>query len=338
MSAAGPVAAGQGAGVVDTTTVPTPAIPRRAHPARAATTLSRLLVVLALVGAWLVPPWVVLVAGLLAGLPHGAADHLVPRWWLGPRAPRLAAVLVGYAALAGVSYLAFRAWPAAAVVLFVVVSAWHFGSGETRFADLRAGRALPRSRWRGSAHVVVVLALPALLHPDGLLPLLRVVVAAPLDLGDGVRAGLTAFAVLGVVLALLVVALDLVGGRRAEAVDLLLLLALVVATDPLVAFGVYFGGWHSLRHLARTVVDDPANADALQQGHLGPAVARFAREAAGPTVLALAAVAALWAVADGWEAFASGYLALLAGLTVPHMALVAWADRRRATTPIRLHH
>ncbi|MCW2815903.1 MAG: brp-like protein [Nocardioides sp.] len=297
--------------------------------AAAATTVSRTVVVVVILGSWLLPPWVVLVAGLVAGLPHGAVDHLVPRWWLGARAPRMVAVLAVYATTAVAAYVAFRAWPFGAVVLFLVVSAWHFGSGETGFADLRAGRMLPARVLRGATHVLVVLALPAMLHPDGVLPLLGAVLGTPVDLDASTRTALTVAAGVALVGALCVAAVELAAGRRAEALDLALLLALAVVVSPLAAFGAYFGAWHSVRHLARTLVDDPGNTADLAAGRLGPALRRFARSAAAPTAVSLVVVGAMAVTADGWGGFASHYLALLAGLTVPHLVVVAWADRRR---------
>lgn len=306
-----------------------PVRPLPALPAWAASSFSRAAVVVAVLGSWLVPPWIVLVAGLLAGLPHGAADHLVPRWWLGPRAPWMPVVVAGYAAAAVTAYLAFRAWPVAAVVLFLAVSAWHFVSGEIGFADLRAGRALAGRPVRSAGHLVAVLVLPVLLHPDGVLPLLRVVVDAPVVLAPGARTAVVVAAGIGLVVAALVIATDLATGRRAEAVDLGLLVLLAVLVHPLAAFGVYFGAWHSVRHLARTLVDDPDNARPLAEGRLGEALRRFARSAALPTLASLVFLGALVSVADGWQGFVSQYLALLAGLTVPHLVTVAWADRRR---------
>lgn len=299
-------------------------------PASLATSVSRTVVVVAIAGSWALPPWVVFVSGLLAGLPHGAVDHLVPRWWLGARAPRMPVVLITYAATVAGSYLAFQAWPLAAVIGFVIISGWHFGSGETGFSDLRAGRAVPHRVLRGLAHVTTALALPTLLHADAVLPLLSAVVQRPVELGPDARRALGAVAVLAVGLVVAGVANELVAGRRAEAIDLTLLLALAVLVSPLAAFGVYFGAWHSVRHLARTLVDAPANGDDLARGRLLPPLARFAREAVGPALVSLVVILALWHAADGWRGFAAGYLALLAGLTVPHLIVVGWADRRRA--------
>ena len=94
-------------------------------------------------------------------------------------------------------------------------------------------------------------------------------------------------------------------------------------------FGAYFGTWHSGRHTARLVAEDPVNAADLAAGRLGRPLLRFARIAALPTTAALATVLALWVSAGGWEAFVAADLAVLAALTVPHVVVVTWLDSRQ---------
>jgi Brp/Blh family beta-carotene 15,15'-monooxygenase len=94
------------------------------------------------------------------------------------------------------------------------------------------------------------------------------------------------------------------------------------------AFAVYFGGWHALRHVLRLLAADPGNADTLAAGRVAPALRRFARQAAGPTAASAAVLALLWSTSSGAIGFLATDLQLLAALTVPHMAVVAWLDRR----------
>lgn len=111
------------------------------------------------------------------------------------------------------------------------------------------------------------------------------------------------------------------------AAEVALLAGVGLTVPPLVAFGAYFGGWHAVRHVARLITADPANDLDLDSGRLLRPVGRFAVSAAAPTAVSLAALAALWAVADGWRGFVTANLALLAGLTVLHALVVAWWDR-----------
>lgn len=77
---------------------------------------------------------------------------------------------------------------------------------------------------------------------------------------------------------------------------------------------------------------DPRNGEALVAGRLGAPLLRYATAAAVPTGVALVGIAllVLGAQRPDWTA---GALAVLLGLTVPHMAVVARLDRR---TPARV--
>ncbi|WP_018334078.1 Brp/Blh family beta-carotene 15,15'-dioxygenase [Actinomycetospora chiangmaiensis] len=123
------------------------------------------------------------------------------------------------------------------------------------------------------------------------------------------------------------------GGRRAAAGELALLTALFLVVPPLAAFGLYFGAWHGLRHLARLVALDPANAADLGQRRLARPVGRVLRQAALPTTAVLAALGVLLAVPGlagrAVEGLVPAGLALVLALTVPHMAVVAVMDRRQ---------
>jgi len=80
------------------------------------------------------------------------------------------------------------------------------------------------------------------------------------------------------------------------------------------------------------VREDPANATDLERGRLARPVSRFALAAAVPTAVSLAALGGSWALAGGWQGFVGANLALLAGLTLPHVLVVTWWDRHQVVT------
>ncbi|SNS20262.1 beta-carotene 15,15'-monooxygenase, Brp/Blh family [Geodermatophilus saharensis] len=300
-----------------------------AAPARAATAVSlgAALAVVAVEVAvgWGDLAWVPLVAGLLLGLPHGAADHLVPAHRLGWRPPRTALFALGYAAVATLAWLLFRAAPAPALLAFVALSVWHFGTGETAFADLRAGRPVRRQAVASLVLGGLVLLVPLARGAGEAAPVLAAVVP-----GSG---GAVPPAVVAVVLAVVLpaggaLAVErLLAGRWLEAAEVAVLLVLVGVAPPFAAFGVWFGCWHSVRHLARVLADDPAGAGDLAAGRLGRPLRRFAAASSLPTLAALAVLAALWSAAGGWHGFLATDLPLLAALTLPHALVVGWLDR-----------
>jgi Brp/Blh family beta-carotene 15,15'-monooxygenase len=284
--------------------------------------------------------------GIVAGIPHGAADHVVAVR-LGPGPPRgpaatMALVLAGYLVVAGLAAAALLVAPGPSVAVFLLVAAAHFAWGEIAFATERGGRQPLRPAGATAVAAVlglVVVGLP-LASDEGR--------AALAPLAGGLAAGLgTALAALPggsvavspagptVPLAVLVVvggaalsvaSLALRQGLHREAVEVATLLALFLATPPLVAFGVYFGAWHALRHTRRL-----AELLAPGAGRRGRAVA-FLRAAALPSVGALAVLAVLWTLRAHQDVVVTG-VALLLALTFPHVVVVAALDLRRNRRP-----
>ncbi|MEV5428176.1 Brp/Blh family beta-carotene 15,15'-dioxygenase [Streptomyces sp. NPDC052701] len=285
----------------------------------------------------------VFLTGLVAGLPHGAVDHRVPGWFQRrprPAAGRRAAAPLGYAAAAVTVPAAALVAPAWVFCVFLAVSALHFGYGDARFCALRDGPADPARRAvHALAHGAVTAVLPLVRWSEQVRPVVRQLApGADWLLAAPVRTAAAALAAAAVAVGCVTA---LRGGRRRQAAELLLLTALFTSVPPLVAFGVYFGAWHSVRHIARLVLADPANATVLRAGRTAAVLRRFGRQAAVPTVAALAALAALIVLPgefppDGRTA-ARG-VALLAALTFPHLIVVARLDRCEGRHTVRSAH
>ena len=315
-----------------------PAHPRRHHrPLDRGTAISVGTALTAVVVALLAGPLVdraqvgVLVAGLLIGLPHGATDHVVAQRLLGRRSP--APVVAGYAVVAVAGFAAFRLWPLPSVLVFAAVSAAHFATGETEFALARRPGGSQNQLPIQLVLAATVFALPVLAHPGAI----DHVLAATLHSrsSDGLAyLGNLRWVLVTAVAAMIVVALMVLAGRRRwlDAAELALLVVLFTVVTPLAAFGVYFGGWHSVRHVGRLLNGARDGATAFAPGDPGAPSARFARDAALPTAAALLVVGLLRWQAGSWLAFVGADLALLAGLTLPHLVVVALYDRMTRPT------
>ena len=140
-----------------------------------------------------------------------------------------------------------------------------------------------------------------------------------------------AMAALWLVAAVVAVVAALRAHQPGVAVDLLLVGALGALAPPLVAFAVWFGGWHALRHCARLLTVDASSAGLVAAGRPRAAVAALARAALVPSVAAVVVLVVLVAVTLGAadpERAVGGTLLVLLALTVPHMVVVLWLDRR----------
>jgi len=121
------------------------------------------------------------------------------------------------------------------------------------------------------------------------------------------------------------------------ALDLLLLLALSFFAPPLVAFAVYFGLWHAIRHTARLV---PKLPRAMQRVSSSTPLAIFFT-AVIPGLYAIAGIFLLgiFFVARGTTDVSSDFLwiilVIIWALTVPHMATTAKFDLRAFKNSLR---
>ncbi|MEF8779404.1 MAG: Brp/Blh family beta-carotene 15,15'-dioxygenase [Haloferacaceae archaeon] len=289
-------------------------------------------------------------SAILLGVPHGAVDHLVlPRSRGDPVTPRSLAFVGALYLVVGAAYAAvwFRA-PAAAFVLFLLFTLLHWGQGDVyallelsgathlRSPALRAATAVVRG---GLPMLVPLVAFPdqyrfvagtlvGLFDPGG---------AAALDpaFRPAVRAGVAVG--FGAVIAATLAA----GYRRAtafrpwavDAGETLLLVAYFGLVPPVLAIGLYFPLWHSLRHVLRTMLVDDRAASALTEGAIRRAFRRFARDAAPLTAaafLVLGAIALTVPYAPATVPDVLGlYLVFIAVLTLPHVIVVSLLDREQ---------
>lgn len=292
---------------------------------------------------------VLLASALAFGVPHGALDHLVPgRLRHGAANQRSVAAVVGLYAILGVGYaVVWFVAPVVAFGAFILLTWIHWGQGDLHallaIADAehlqthghRAATAAVRG---GIPMLVPLIAFPdrysavatAVIgaftaEPRGLAPLFAPTTRAAIGLGLA--------AVTAVTLGVGFVRANARHGWAIDAGETGILVAYFAVVPPVLAIGLYFTVWHSLRHVARLAVADPGSSKALRRGRIGRPIARFARDAAPATVGALALFVPLWWLVPqtpgGLPTYAGLYLVLIGVLTLPHVILVSWMDREQ---------
>lgn len=298
----------------------------------------------------------VLVASILIlGLPHGAVDHLLrPRARGRSLGARWALVVGGtYLVTGGAYLLVWVVAPAVGFWSFILLTWFHWGQGEL----------YPLTRLAGVEHVDGPRRRLLAVLSRGSLPMLVPLVAFPgqyrvvADAAVGVvggslgptemmfePAGRTAVGL--VVTALVVVNLG-VGARSVrrcrpadrrgwllDAGETVGLVAYFLVVPPVLAIGLYFTLWHSLRHAVRYV----SLADVPTDEGIRAEIRLFARDSAPLTLAAIGILIALAAIVPGSPrtgvgvdplGFVGVYLLLLAVLTLPHVVFVSSLDRRQ---------
>jgi len=197
-------------------------------------------------------PWPFLLAAVVLGLPHGAADGTV--LLRGLPWPRRLSRIAGYLALMALATAALLRFPTAALLGFLALSWWHFGAADgAGLATDRAPVWLRRAWSFGRGGLAV--AVPFAADPTAAwAPFARLAellgTAALVDVAWLGRTGTAAAAATLLALALSATAPRAVRPRAPEWVESGLILGLGLAADPLFTVGAYFLLVHGFRQSA----------------------------------------------------------------------------------------
>jgi len=272
------------------------------------------------------------VFALAIGIPHGAVDHLVAL----PATSRLklALLIFSYIAIAVLAVLAILHWNKLGFQLVLAMSALHFGFGDAAFIA-EQDRLSDRRRMKPKTQNMFAITSGAI---PVFIPLLKESTTSALreinplliswasDIAPQLKFLVAFFSVMTLVL--------LINEKRLrEVIDLVVLATLALIAPPLVAFAVYFGCWHAMRHTARLTLILPKSKSAAEKNN--PVGSFIAAVLPGlPALFATVIVALLIAVLDSSNIDASylWYLLVIVwALTVPHMLVTSKIDQKSLT-------
>ena len=273
--------------------------------------------------------WQIVMAAiaLAVGIPHGALDHLVT---LPKSAPiRMALFVIVYVAIALTAIWAILQWNVWGFIAVVLMSATHFGIGDSAFiAELdrlesRQGSSIPVWAYASAAGLLpVVIPLVNSRSTEALEKVNANLINWHHGLTSEIQIAVAALATLSIMFLLS-------RKRFRDVLDITLLAGLASIAPPLVAFSVYFGCWHAMRHTARLTSLLPKSVSAYQQGR---GITAF-KAAVIPGLPALLGTLIFIALLSGFshqnlsDSFLWLTLVTIWALTVPHMIVTAKLDR-----------
>jgi Brp/Blh family beta-carotene 15,15'-monooxygenase len=269
------------------------------------------------------------VFALALGIPHGAVDHLVAL--PATSKSKLALLILGYVAIAILAVLAILHWNKLGFQLVLAMSALHFGFGDAAFIA-EQDRIIGRRRMKPKTQNMFAISAGSI---PVLIPLLNASTANALreinpllinwasDIAPQLKFLVAFFFVTTLVL--------LINEKRLrEIIDLIALAILALIAPPLVAFAVYFGCWHAMRHTARLTLILPKAVSAAEKNK--PFSSFMAAVVPGlPALVGTVVVALLIALLDTTNIDASYLWYLLVvvwALTVPHMMVTSRIDQK----------
>ena len=266
------------------------------------------------------------VIALIIGIPHGALDHLVA---LPKGQPvKMALFVIIYVLIAVAAVWAILRWNVLGFQLVVIMSAAHFGVGDAAFIaeSERLNNGVSKSLIDR-----LIYAIPAGLLPV-FIPLTSDLTSSALAQVNpklinwaGSNTNLIHLSVL-LVAATSIFILILKRDDK-SAIDLTLLAALSILTPPLVAFAIYFGLWHALRHTARLTLNLPKSIAAYQNNDLRRAFLQAVLPGT-PALIGTFIVAGILAATNPDNSrLLWSILVVIWALTVPHMIVTAKLDK-----------
>ena len=271
--------------------------------------------------------WQVVIAtvALVAGIPHGALDHLVARP-VGDRST-MSGFVVRYVLTAIVALVAILLFNVIGFVFVLAMSAVHFGTGDAAFIAEINTRTSPSPK-----HRALLYAVPAGLLPI-VVPLTKSTSENALnEINTNIvrwHAGFDSALLIATAFISLVAFIALLATKRyRDAIDIVLLALLGIVAPPLIAFAVYFGCWHSVRHTARLTLMLPSSQRAFTRGSTKGAFGLAIAPGLPALVGALVAAVAIGAFTDfEGDSLLWTMLSIVWALTVPHMVATARLDR-----------
>jgi len=264
---------------------------------------------------------------LAIGIPHGALDHLVTLPKSNP--VKMAIFVVIYVAIALAAIWAILQWNDWGFIAVVVMSATHFGIGDSAFiAELdrkkgRTGSQIPVWAYASAGGLLpVVIPLVNSRSTEALTKVNAHLVNWQHGYTSEIQIVVAAIATLSLLTLLF-------RKRYRDALDIALLAALASVAPPLVAFAIYFGCWHAMRHTARLTSLLPKSLAAYEAGRSAKAFLNAVIPGLPALVGTLIFVVILAGISKDnlSDSFLWLTLVTIWALTVPHMLVTAKLDR-----------
>jgi Brp/Blh family beta-carotene 15,15'-monooxygenase len=273
--------------------------------------------------------WQIVLAALAlaVGIPHGALDHLVT---LKNSAPlHMAFFILLYVCAALAAIWAILQWNVLGFIAVVLMSSLHFGVGDSAFiAELdrlenRQGATIPVWAYASAGGLMpVIIPLVNNRSSEALQKINSNLINWDYGYTAHIQIAVAAIAALSTVTLIL-------RKRFRDLLDLALLAVLAIFAPPLVAFSVYFGCWHAMRHTARLTSLLPGSLKAYERG----SAFRAFKAAVLPGLPALLGTIIFVALLAGFthQELSNSFLWLTLvsvwALTIPHMIVTAKLDR-----------
>jgi len=287
------------------------------------------------------------ISTLFLGIPHGAVDHLVPRYISNKYETKdsLYWVLMLYFILGTAYTVLWFVFPSISLALFILLTILHWGQGDTYIVSkVFSARYLKNNSISVLLSVLIRGYIPMVLtyifYTDRYIEIVEQIVTIFSErIGILYIIKLDSLPYFASVFFLLMLSVYLLtairNGSNSKTVlfdlsEILVLTVFFYSLPPVLSIGIYFCFWHSCRHIGRLLDSD----DSLKEYDIITGCKRFMIVSAPMTFGGVVLIGLIWILLGHPisvdDQLLSIYLVGIATMTLPHSIVVVWMDIRQS--------
>lgn len=286
-----------------------------------------------------------IVSVFVLGMPHGAVDHLVPRYLTDTNTKYSVLVIVILYAVLGIAYtLLWFVQPFASLLLFILLTILHWGQGDNYVYSVGYNSEYASNKIGLVSGVLLKGSLPMLLpyifHEKEYIDVVNSIVslfdptssAYEILQMDSTMVAVTAFfTIITAIYFLNALRYGVTKSFKLDSFEVAFLVVFFYAMPPVYAIGTYFCFWHATRHIGRLMNADDKKTESGQ--NVGKLIKRFIYVSTPMTVGGIILFIVIAVITDAslmnYQEFLSSYLIAISVMTLPHFVVVSWMDKKQ---------
>lgn len=287
-----------------------------------------------------------ILSALFLGLPHGAVDHIIPNKINSKY--KSSQIVILYLILMTLYLILWYLEPVLSAIIFIIITWIHWGQGDLYVYDSVLNSNHIVGNLQKVLHIIIRGALPMFVPLYFYRPRYVEIIKSMSEMvAENVNIIISQSVVLSTTFLLICLAAIYIlislyrlfesnwTGKYtffADITEISILLLYFAIVPPVLAIGVYFCLWHSLRHIVRIIDIETDMSSSFELRRFITDMRWFARKSIPTTVISLLLLTGLFFYMSsgnyGIVSMLSVYLIVIAILTPPHFLVVVLMDKK----------
>lgn len=288
-----------------------------------------------------------IISAILLGMPHGAVDHLVPRYLSSYSTIKsIYIVSLLYLIAGGLYTIMWFIYPSIALGIFIILTILHWGQGDTYIVSMVFSADYIKNNKISSGLSIIIrgslpMLVPFIFHQERYLEIVGEIISL-FDNGLGVftymESSSSPYIVSGILIVILMIYIlaSSHSGKEPfytilkDSSEIGVLVIFFALYPPVLSIGIYFCLWHAARHIGRLLDTD----DVIENYDILYGIYRFIIISTPMTVGGILVVGLVWFVTgqptEINDQLLGVYLVGISVMTLPHFIVVIWMDIKQS--------